>query len=56
MKCIKVLEKDLLKNKSINWMWWHTPIIPALGRMKQKDGQFKANLGYMVTLYLQKQQ
>jgi hypothetical protein len=25
---------------------WHTPAIPALGR--QKDGKFKASLGYIV--------
>jgi hypothetical protein len=24
-----------------------TPVIPALGRMRQKDLHFKANLGYM---------
>ena len=21
----------------IRWTWWHTPVIPALGREKQKD-------------------
>jgi hypothetical protein len=26
-------------------MWWYTPIIPALGRLK-KDHAFKAGLGY----------
>jgi hypothetical protein len=27
-------------------VWWYTSIIPALGRMRQKDGEFKAKLGY----------
>jgi hypothetical protein len=27
-------------------MWRHTPVISALGRLKQKDPKFKANLSY----------
>jgi hypothetical protein len=27
-------------------MWWQTPVIPALGRLKQEDCDFKASLGY----------
>jgi hypothetical protein len=26
------------------WAWWFTPAIPALGRLKQKDHKFQANL------------
>jgi hypothetical protein len=28
-----------------------THVIPALGRLKQKDGEFGANLGYIVRPY-----
>jgi hypothetical protein len=27
-------------------MWWHTPEIAALRRLKQEDGYFEASLGY----------
>jgi hypothetical protein len=27
---------------------WHTPIIPALRRLRQEDLEFKASLGYIV--------
>jgi hypothetical protein len=30
-------------------VWWSTPVIPALGRWRQKDGKFEASLGYIVT-------
>jgi hypothetical protein len=30
------------------------PIIPVLGKMRQDDGEFYANLGYIVRLYLKK--
>jgi hypothetical protein len=26
------------------WAWWHIPIIPALRRVRQKDGKFEARL------------
>lgn len=29
-----------------SWAWCHLPVIPALGRLKQEDGEFKAGLGY----------
>jgi hypothetical protein len=29
----------------ISQAWWHVPIIPAIGRLRQKDCEFEANLG-----------
>jgi hypothetical protein len=28
--------------------WWCIPVIPALGRLRQKDHEFRASLGYIV--------
>lgn len=30
----------------LSWVQYQLPVIPALGRMKQNDGEFKATLGY----------
>jgi hypothetical protein len=29
------------------WAWWCTPVVPALGRMREEDLEFKASLGYI---------
>jgi hypothetical protein len=26
-------------------VWWHTPVIPALGRLRQEGGEFEVSLG-----------
>jgi hypothetical protein len=40
-----------VKNIKVNWAWWHTPVIPALGRLRQEDREFKSSLGYIARLY-----
>jgi hypothetical protein len=34
---------------------WYTPVIPALGRLRQEDLEFKGSLGYTVRLCLRKE-
>jgi hypothetical protein len=34
----------------MSWTCWHTPVIPALWRLTQEDGEFEANIGYIVSL------
>jgi hypothetical protein len=29
--------------------WWYTCVIPAFGRLKQDDHEFKDNLGYLMS-------
>lgn len=35
----------------VNWVWWCTVIILTLRRMRQKDREFEANLGYKMRPY-----
>jgi hypothetical protein len=36
-------------------MWGCMPVIPAFGKMRQKDHKFKVSLGYIVGSRLKKQ-
>jgi hypothetical protein len=44
---IKYLLK-LFKNSLWSWVYWCTPVIPALRRWKQEDCKFGVSLGYIV--------
>jgi hypothetical protein len=37
-------------------VWWYTPVIPALGRMRLKDHEIKPSLGYTVRLCVKNMQ
>jgi hypothetical protein len=32
-------------------MWWHIPVILALGRLRWEDWELEANLGYTMNPY-----
>jgi hypothetical protein len=38
----------LLNKDTLDWVWWCIFVILALGRLRQEDVEFKANLGYIV--------
>jgi hypothetical protein len=29
------------------WVWWYTQVVPALGRLRQADLEFKGSLSYI---------
>jgi hypothetical protein len=37
MFSIKVSSISCPQNTQFHWAWWHTPLIPALGRQRQVD-------------------
>jgi hypothetical protein len=37
-------------------VWWCTPVIPALKKLSQEDGELEVSLGYMVRYYLKNRQ
>jgi hypothetical protein len=45
---------DTQLKKLINQAWWHTPVIPALRRLRQKDHKFEASLCYIAKLCFKK--
>jgi hypothetical protein len=40
--------------EELSWVWWFTPVLLALGRLKQEDHEFNASLGYIGRPYLRK--
>jgi hypothetical protein len=37
-----------MKNQNLSWVWWHTIVIPALGKVRQEDQEFAASQGYIL--------
>jgi hypothetical protein len=44
---VKKSELDI-KNCQLCHAWWHTPVVPALGGLKQENGKIEASLSYTV--------
>jgi hypothetical protein len=38
------------------WVWYHTPVIPTLGRVRQEECRFKTNKSYIVSSCLKKKE
>jgi hypothetical protein len=36
-------------------VWWYTPVIPALRKLRQEDHMFEAGLGYIIRIFQEKQ-
>jgi hypothetical protein len=34
-----------------HWVWWHTIIIPTLGRLKKEDLEFEDSQDYITSPY-----
>jgi hypothetical protein len=44
-----------LKQKN-SWVWWHTPLIPALRRLRQEDREYEASLCCILRFCLKNKQ
>jgi hypothetical protein len=48
MKCDPGLSNGAYKNYLESLGWRYTPVIPALGKLRQEDLEFETSLSYMV--------
>jgi hypothetical protein len=46
--------RTYIKISPLSWAWQFMPLIPALGRLRQENGEFKASLSYKVRPCLKK--
>ena len=41
---LRNLVRPYFKIKNKSWAWWHTLVIPVLGRLRQEDCRFETSL------------
>jgi hypothetical protein len=50
MYLVNIIKKlDSNMGKCSSWVWWVTPVIPALRRLRQEDPEFESSLGYVAS-------
>jgi hypothetical protein len=37
----------ITKEEKFSWVWWHTTVIPAFGRLWQEDREFQASKDHL---------
>lgn len=42
---VRVTQEAIKAHKA--WIWWHEPIIPVLGLLRQEDLKWKTSLSYI---------
>jgi hypothetical protein len=47
-------EQNFEKEPTDAGVWWHTSLIPAIGKLRQEGHNFKANLGYIMRTCLKR--
>lgn len=49
VKCLPAMHEalSLIPGTSIKRVWWHMPLIPALGKQRQEYQRFSVFLGYL---------
>ena len=48
-ECAMLVKRFTVYTKNCySWTWWHTLVIPVIGRLRQEDRRFAASLSYLV--------
>lgn len=47
----EVSQKSLHCSLRTSWVWWYTPAVPALCKLRQQDHRFEHSVGNFVTWY-----
>jgi hypothetical protein len=53
---VKNFLEESFSREPLDWVWWFTPVIPALRRLRQDNHEFKVILGYVTRSCLKKEE